>query len=87
MGVGVGGCAQFLLWKMDVARVLMRAYLLTLTCQCRKCNYEWCWLCNGKYVQGHFRNGSCEQFSQDFFDELDLTREDFDANYVVMNHW
>jgi len=54
---------------------------------CRKCNYEWCWLCNGKYMQGHFRNGSCEQFSQDFFDELDLTREDFDANYVVMNHW
>ncbi len=38
-------------------------------------------------AQGHFRNGACEQFSQDFFDEINLTREEFDAQYVVNNHW
>jgi len=55
---------------------------------CRHCNFEWCWLCNCKYQPGHYRKGSgCEQFSQDFFDELNLTREEFDANYVVTNHW
>ena len=56
---------------------------------CRHCNFEWCWLCNCKYQPGHYRKGSgtgCEQFSQDFFDELDLTREEFDARFVVLNH-
>ena len=38
-------------------------------------------------AQGHFRNGACDQFSQDFFDEINLTREEFDADYVVNNHW
>ena len=54
---------------------------------CKSCSFEWCWLCMAKYSPGHFRNGDCEQFSQDFFDELNLTREEFDANYVVLNHW
>ncbi|EOD18372.1 hypothetical protein EMIHUDRAFT_96103 [Emiliania huxleyi CCMP1516] len=53
---------------------------------CRTCNFEWCWLCGCKYEPGHYKNGPCEQFSQDFFDEIDMTPEDFRANYVVMNH-
>ena len=40
-----------------------------------------------RYQPGHFKNGNCEQFSQDFFDEINVTREEFDQNYVVMNHW
>lgn len=54
---------------------------------CRKCSHEWCWLCGVTYQQGHFKNGVCEQFSQDFFDEINLSREEFQANYVVLNHW
>mmetsp|Transcript_46639 Transcript_46639/g.115646 ORF Transcript_46639/g.115646 Transcript_46639/m.115646 type:complete len:213 (-) Transcript_46639:165-803(-) len=54
---------------------------------CRNCNHEWCWLCGARYEQGHFKTGNCEQFSQDFFDEVNLTREEFEGNYVVLNHW
>ena len=38
---------------------------------CAKCSFEWCWLCGCKYVDGHFKNGACEQFSLDFFTEMD----------------
>ena len=54
---------------------------------CLKCRHQWCWLCMSTYSQGHYSNGSCEQFSQDFFDEIELTREEFEENYVVLNHW
>ena len=29
---------------------------------CSKCNYQWCWLCNGKYTTEHFREGKCRGF-------------------------
>ena len=54
---------------------------------CRKCNYEWCWLCNKRYHAGHFKTGSCEQFSDDFFEEINLSRDEFAQQYVVLNHW
>jgi len=54
---------------------------------CRHCNFEWCWLCACKYQPGHYRNGKCEQFSQDFFDEIALTRDEFEEQFVVENHW
>ena len=40
---------------------------------CSKCNYQWCWLCNGKYTTEHFREGKCRGFQ--FFkpkDENDI---------------
>ena len=52
-----------------------------------RCAHEWCWLCTATYQQGHFKQGRCEQFSQDFFEEINLTRDEFEANYVVTNHW
>ena len=54
---------------------------------CRHCNFEWCWLCSCKYQPGHYRNGSCEQFSEDFFEEIGMEPDDFHQNFVVMNHW
>ena len=27
------------------------------------------------------------QFSEDFFEEINMTREEFDEQYVVLNHW
>ena len=26
---------------------------------CPKCNYQWCWLCNGKYNENHYLEGKC----------------------------
>ena len=40
---------------------------------CSKCNYQWCWLCNGKFTTEHFREGKCRGFQ--FFkpkDENDI---------------
>ena len=28
---------------------------------CSKCNYQWCWLCNEKYIDSnHYKNGKCK---------------------------
>lgn len=54
---------------------------------CATCRHEWCWLCRATYTKGHFRLGLCEQFSQDFFDEINLSREEFEHQYVVLDHW
>ena len=27
---------------------------------CFKCEYQWCWLCNGKYDSSHFKEGKCK---------------------------
>ena len=27
---------------------------------CAECKYQWCWLCEGEYQEGHFRRGTCE---------------------------
>ena len=32
---------------------------------CINCKYEFCWLCNQKYVPGHFNNGTCRQFDRE----------------------
>lgn len=54
---------------------------------CHKCSHEWCWLCSSTYQQGHFKQGTCEQFSQDFFDEIDMTPDAFHRNFGALNHW
>ena len=54
---------------------------------CHKCSFEWCWLCEKKYTPGHYQRGGCEQFSQDFFDEIGMTPDDFHRQYRVLNHF
>ena len=44
---------------------------------CRVCKFEWCWICGGPYVRGHFQSGKCEQFDDDYFEELNMTRAQF----------
>jgi hypothetical protein len=29
---------------------------------CTKCNYQWCWLCNGEYDPEHYSRGKCRGF-------------------------
>ena len=29
---------------------------------CPKCNYQWCWLCNGEYSVEHYREGKCKGY-------------------------
>jgi hypothetical protein len=29
---------------------------------CSKCNYQWCWLCNGKYSNEHYLEGKCKGY-------------------------
>ena len=29
---------------------------------CTKCSYQWCWLCNNEYIDGHYNNGKCKGF-------------------------
>ena len=29
---------------------------------CLKCNYQWCWLCNEKFEEGHYNEGKCKRF-------------------------
>ena len=39
---------------------------------CAECRYEWCWLCEGKYLYGHFQSGRCAglQFAHRDYVEL-----------------
>lgn len=54
---------------------------------CHKCGMEWCWLCEKKYTPGHYQNGTCVQFSQDFFDEIGMSPDDFHRHFRVLNHF
>ena len=36
---------------------------------CSKCGYQWCWLCNQKYLPDHFKRGKC--FGFQFFQPKD----------------
>ena len=29
---------------------------------CSKCQFNWCWLCNGKYTNEHYKQGKCKGF-------------------------
>lgn len=33
---------------------------------CAECKYQWCWLCEERYIEGHYRKGMCKglQFSK-----------------------
>ena len=29
---------------------------------CSNCKFQWCWLCEGEYIYGHYNQGKCKGF-------------------------
>ena len=57
---------DFQIWKKDkVVKQCPRCKIYTEKNEgcnhmtCTECKYQWCWLCEGKYQEGHFRTGQC----------------------------
>ena len=53
---------------------------------CTECKYQWCWLCEGEYKDGHFRTGQCNglQFAKiNFLSEKDtiVVKNNIPASY------
>ena len=44
---------------------------------CTKCQHQWCWLCNEKYTQNHYKEGKCKGFQ--FFQP----KNDYDIKLVM----
>ena len=44
---------------------------------CIKCGYQWCWLCNQKFSENHFKEGKCKGFQ--FFQP----KNDYEAMLVM----
>ena len=44
---------------------------------CTKCQHQWCWLCNEKYTQKHYKEGKCKGFQ--FFQP----KNDYDIKLVM----
>ena len=57
---------DFQIWKKDkVVKQCPRCKIYTEKNEgcnhmtCTECKYQWCWLCEGEYQEGHFRRGQC----------------------------
>ena len=53
---------------------------------CVNCKYQWCWLCEGKYVYGHYDSGKCRghQFTKaDNLKEIRKKRLNNNNNYNI----
>ena len=57
---------DFQIWKKDkVVKRCPRCKIYTEKNEgcnhmtCTECKYQWCWLCEGEYQDGHFRTGQC----------------------------
>lgn len=50
---------------------------------CSRCKAEWCWVCGEDYEPGHFRYGPCEQFDNEYFADLGVSREFFYSHFVI----
>ena len=72
---------DFQIWKKDkVVKQCPRCKIYTEKNEgcnhmtCTECKYQWCWLCEGEYKDGHFRTGQCNglQFAKiNFLSEKD----------------
>jgi len=50
------------------------------------CGHDWCFVCGGQYQQGHFvwggGPGTCEQYDDEFFKQLGVSRDVFLRNFL-----
>ena len=87
---------DFQIWKKDkVVKQCPRCKIYTEKNEgcnhmtCTECKYQWCWLCEGEYQEGHFRRGTCNglQFAKiNFLSEKDKVPENR-INYDDLNHY
>ena len=87
---------DFQIWKKDkVVKQCPRCKIYTEKNEgcnhmtCTECKYQWCWLCEGEYQEGHFRRGQCNglQFAKiNFLSEKDKVPENR-INYDDLNHY
>ncbi len=84
---------DFQIWKKDkVVKQCPRCKIYTEKNEgcnhmtCTECKYQWCWLCEGEYQEGHFRRGTCNglQFAKiNFLSEKDtiVVKNNIPASY------
>ena len=87
---------DFQIWKKDkVVKQCPRCKIYTEKNEgcnhmtCTECKYQWCWLCEGEYQEGHFRRGTCNglQFAKiNFLSEKDKVPKNR-INYDDLNHY
>ena len=87
---------DFQIWKKDkVVKQCPRCKIYTEKNEgcnhmtCTECKYQWCWLCEGEYQEGHFRRGTCNglQFAKiNFLSEKDKVPENR-INYDDLNNY
>lgn len=50
---------------------------------CAECKYQWCWLCQGKYSENHYRTGKCSGLQ---FFKKDYLPNDKERNAYLRDH-
>ena len=56
---------------------------------CAECRFQWCWICEGEYKEGHFKSGKCNglQFERiNFLSEKDKLKSILYNDYNDNNH-
>ena len=71
----------------DEAIIVCMMPLMVVSLLICRCGGEWCWICGEPYMKGHFRYGTCEQFGEDYFEEMGMSREEYYLRFMPLNHW
>lgn len=60
-------------------------------CGCFICGfaggYEFCWVCMGVYTADHYSMGRCEQFPDEYFEDLGMNREMYYDAFMGVRAW
>ena len=92
---GKSSCEQimekdFLKWKKNrIVKKCPRCHIFTEKNEgcnhmtCPSCKYQWCWLCLGKYVYGHYDKGECKGHQFTKADNLEEAKKGKRAKYHV----
>ena len=87
---------EFQIWKKDkVVKQCPKCKIYTEKNEgcnhmtCAECKYQWCWICEGEYKEGHFKSGQCNglQFERiNFLSEKDKLKSILYNDYNYNNN-